>query len=78
MSDSWKDKPEYREPHRRGEVLVAAMMRSFVRAWRAKMAPGLRRRKALDLERVVESAASTADYLLTMAIGRRLWRLLSP
>ena len=68
VSKSWKNKPEYREPHRRGEVLVAAMMRSFVRAWRAKMEPGLRRQDALDLERVIESAASSADYLLTMTI----------
>jgi len=68
VSDSWKASSEYKEPHKRGEVLVAAMMRSFVRAWRFKLETGLRRHESIDVERVIEAAAATADYLLTMAI----------
>ncbi|MGH0031939.1 MAG: hypothetical protein ACQGVC_19285 [Myxococcota bacterium] len=67
-SESWKEDAEFREPHRRGEVLVAAMMRSFVRAWRWRMLEGLGKDVSIDVDRVIETAASTADYLLTMVI----------
>lgn len=61
---------EFQEPHRRGEILVAAMLNAFLHAWRAridKLERGQRGGK-LDLELVVEQGADAANQLLTMAI----------
>jgi hypothetical protein len=69
-SPKWyRDSEEFKEPHRRGEILVAAMMNTFLDVWLARL-------KALDpmgtgwldRERVVEEGASAADYFLTMSI----------
>jgi hypothetical protein len=60
---------EFAEPHRRGEILVAAVMNAFLTVWVRRLealgqvAPGY-----LDRGRVVEEGAAVADYLLTMAI----------
>jgi hypothetical protein len=60
---------EYKEPHRRGEILVAATMNAFVDVWSERIKE-LRRdsRNALDLARVTEEGAETANRILTMAI----------
>jgi hypothetical protein len=61
---------EFKEPHRRGEILVAAMLNAFLYVWRARiqrLQRGKQSRK-LDLELVVEQGAEAADHLLTMAI----------
>ena len=61
--------PEYIEPHRRGEILVAAMMNAFLMVWEKRLEPlGDVEKGYLDRERVVEEGAAAADYLLTMAI----------
>ena len=61
--------PEYIEPHRRGEILVAAMMNAFLTVWVNRLkALGEVRNGYLDRGRVVEEGASIADYLLTMSI----------
>ncbi len=60
---------EFKESHRRGEILVAAMLKAFLKVW-------IRRLQALDpmgtgwldRDRVVEEGALAADRLLTMAI----------
>lgn len=61
--------PEFQEPHRRGEILVAAMLRAFLDVWveriQALDAGGSGR---LDRERVIEEGAKAADHLLTMSI----------
>ena len=63
------DRLEFGEPHRRGEILVAAMMRAFVDAWTARLEPlGTVEGDYLDLGRVAEEGATIADVLLTMAI----------
>jgi len=60
---------EFEEPHRRGEILVAAVMNAFLSVWVKRLqalgqvAPGF-----LDRGRVVEEGAGVADYLLTMVI----------
>ncbi len=60
---------EFEEPHRRGEILVAAVLNAFLSVWVKRLealgqvAPGV-----LDRGRVVEEGASVADYLLTMVI----------
>jgi hypothetical protein len=68
---TYSDAPEFQEPHRRGEILVAAMMNAFLRVWGARIErlkhgrlPGSK----LDLSSVVEVGANAADHLLTMAI----------
>jgi hypothetical protein len=60
---------EFRPAHRRGEVLVAATLNTFLELW-VRRIDGLRRvgRGKLDLERVVQEGAEAADYLMTMAI----------
>ena len=64
--DYIKDK-EFEEPHRRGEILVAAVLNAFLSVWvkrlEALVTPG-----GLDRGRVVEEGATIADYLLTMVI----------
>lgn len=68
-SRKYMDDPEYLEPHRRGEILVAAMMNAFVTVWVNRLKSlGEVEKGYLDRGRVVEEGASVADYLLTMAI----------
>jgi hypothetical protein len=68
-SRSYIRSPEYIEPHRRGEILVAAVMNAFLTVWANRLkdlgdvSPGY-----LDRGRVVEEGAAAADYLLTMII----------
>jgi hypothetical protein len=60
---------EFLEPHRRGEIFVAAVMNAFLTVWAKRLeslgqvAPG-----RLDRGRVVEEGSMIADYLLTMVI----------
>ena len=64
--DHIKEK-EFEEPHRRGEILVAAVLNAFLSVWvkrlEALITPG-----GLDRGRVVEEGANIAEYLLTMVI----------
>jgi hypothetical protein len=61
--------PECCAPHKRGEILVAAVMNAFVTVWAARVKE-LRRNAqwAVDRDRVAEEGASAADTLLTMCI----------
>jgi len=61
--------PEFLAAHRRGEILVAAILNTFIEVWSARV-NGLRTVAdgMLDRERVVEEGAGAADYLMTMAI----------
>jgi hypothetical protein len=61
--------PDFLVPHRRGEILVAAIMNAFVRAWSERL-DSLRSVSDgyLDLQRVAEEGRDAADYLLTMSI----------
>lgn len=60
---------EFKEPHRRGEVFVAAMMKSFIHVWEERLSdigevePG-----KFSLRRVVEDGSKAANHLMTMAI----------
>jgi hypothetical protein len=61
---------EFQEPHRRGEILVAAILNAFLNVWSARIKK-IERGKCggkLDLELVVEQGAEAANHLLTMAI----------
>jgi hypothetical protein len=60
---------EFLEPHRRGEVLVAATMRAFLAVWRGRLTalspPGS---ELVDCHRAAEEGAAVADQMLTMFI----------
>ncbi|HEY3039970.1 MAG TPA: hypothetical protein VGJ66_14605 [Pyrinomonadaceae bacterium] len=61
---------EFQEPHRRGEILVAAMLNAFLQVWRTRITQLERGRPGagLDLQMVVEQGTDSANQLLTMAI----------
>ena len=60
---------EMQEEHVRGEILVAAVMHSFVRLWTARIAAlGTFGRRRYNLAMVVGEGAKLADQLLTMCI----------
>jgi hypothetical protein len=60
---------EYQEAHRRGELLVAAIMRAFLTVWTKRLASlGTKEGDYLDLERVAEEGATVAATLLTMSV----------
>ena len=64
LSDS-----NFSEEHRRGEILVAAFMRSFLDLWRERiLGLGKFEGRFYNLAMVVEEGAKAADHLLTMAI----------
>jgi hypothetical protein len=64
--------PEYEEVHARGELIVAAMMRTLVALWRGRITGlGTFSRDGRDyynLDMVVEEGVKAADHLLTMSI----------
>jgi hypothetical protein len=63
------DDPEFLEPHRRGEIFVAAVINAFIRAWSARVyGSGTEGQAKFPLDRVVEEGASIADALATMMI----------
>jgi len=62
------DTPEFTEPHRRGEVLVAAVMQSFLEVWATRLDSLRRYGSFLNVNRVAEEGCAAADYLLTMLI----------
>jgi hypothetical protein len=68
-SPKWMRDPEFKEPHRRGEILVAAILNAVIEAWAGRL-EGLRRTRLgeLNLARVVEEGQRIADTLLTMTI----------
>ena len=65
----WLDDPAFAEPHRRGEIPVAAVLNAFIEVWRHRLKGlGEIRRGYLDASRVVEDGATAASHLLTMCI----------
>ncbi len=71
--------PAFEPAHRRGEILVAAVMNAFLEVWVRRLdalggvTPGGAGRggdavRVLDLERVVEEGAAAAEHLVTIAI----------
>ena len=62
-------RPDYEEPHKRGEILVAAILNAFLHIWVNRI-QGLGRTNQgyYYRDRVIEEGAAIADYLLTMCI----------
>jgi hypothetical protein len=65
----WKDLSniEWGEPHRRGEVFVAAVLRAFVHMWLSRL-PALLNPAGYDRQRTAEEGATAARHLLEMII----------
>jgi len=59
---------EYTEAHRRGELLVAAMLTAFVEMWSRSLTALIRDRQRVDRARTIREGADIADCLLTSAI----------
>lgn len=63
------DAPDFLEPHRRGEVFVAAVMRAFIDAWSERIvSSGIDGQKSFPLASVAEEGADLADTLATLWI----------
>jgi len=63
------DTDEFQEPHRRGEVFVAAVMNGFVKAWAKRIKDmGAPNQKTYPLAAVVEEGADIADTMASMWI----------
>lgn len=61
--------PEFKEEHRRGELLVAAIMNAFLDIWLERIKKiGFIERSRRDRSLVVEEGARVAGHILTMAI----------
>lgn len=68
-SPTYMSEDEFLEPHRRGEIFVAAMMNSFLEVWcRHLQTLGTVSRGELDRGRVVQEGADAANRLLRMSI----------
>lgn len=66
---AWLQDPEFLEPHRRGEILVAAVMNGFIEAWTARLqAAKAPEQRQHALRRVAEEGADIAATLATMWI----------
>lgn len=60
--------PNFEEPHRRGEILVAAVTQTFVRMWTERLAALQAGGQQISRSRAAEEGAKAADHLLRMAI----------
>ncbi len=68
-SPKWLSQEEYQEPHRRGEILVAAISQAFLRVWCKRLEPiGTERGIALNRTVVAEEATRAAEHLLHIMI----------
>lgn len=60
---------EFKEPHRRGELLVAAVLGAFLKIWKLRIDLfGELQKGMVSRIGVVDGAIETADHLLTIAI----------
>lgn len=68
-TEAWMDitSNEWVEPHRRGEVLVAVVMRALIEIWRERL-EGLIQEDKLDRDRAAEEGSKAAEHLLSMMI----------
>jgi hypothetical protein len=66
-SAPWRTDPAFEEPHRLGEVLVAAVMQTLRQMW-AERLTRLIHAGRIDRARAAEEGSKAATHLLTMAI----------
>ena len=66
---AWMADPEFEEPHRRGEILVAAVLNGFLNAWTGRIqALKAQGQETHNVQRVAEEGADIAAALVTMWI----------
>jgi hypothetical protein len=63
----WRTDPAYEEPHRRGEVLVAAVVDAVAKIWVARL-KGIEHDGLVDRARAAEEGAKAAGHVMTMLI----------
>lgn len=63
----WRQDPAFEEPHRRGEIVVASLMRALTDMWTKRLKALIYARR-LDRERAAEEGAKAAEHLLRIAI----------
>lgn len=63
----WRTSPMWEESHRRGEVLVAAVLDTLIGLWVARLKP-LVHDGRVDRDRVCEEGAKAAEHLLRMCL----------
>jgi hypothetical protein len=66
--EHYQSNEEFREAHRRGEILVAAMLTAFIDMWSRRLLALVQERQVVDRSRAIEEGADIADCLLTSAI----------
>ena len=67
--DAWKQDPAFRLVHRLGEVVVAAVLHTYLDIWVERLRPYQESRfEHLDLDRVAEEGAKAASHLLGMVV----------
>jgi hypothetical protein len=64
---AWRSDPAFDEPHRRAEVLVAAVIDTMVGMWLRRLEPLIHKGR-LDRERTAEEGAKAASHLMMMII----------
>jgi hypothetical protein len=71
-SPSLLDRDEFQLPHRRGEILVAAVLDALVRTWSRRLqelgSDEIGRDETAAVRRIAEEGAAAAAYLLTLAV----------
>ena len=65
--DWWRKDPAYEEPHRRGEVLVAAVVDAVAKIWIGRL-KGIAHEGEVDRARAAEEGAKAAGHVMTMLI----------
>ncbi len=64
----WRTESAFEEPHLRGEILVAAVMQSFLAIWSMRLAALVGEAGGLSRERAAEEGSKSAEHLLQMVI----------
>lgn len=65
---SYLKTPAFYEPHKCGELLVAAMLNIFLEVWLTRLQKYMEGRDAVDISMIVDEGAESSDHLLTIAI----------
>ena len=66
--EAWQTDPEFDEPHRRAEVLVAAFLQTLVTMWAGRLEPLRVDPDGVDADRVAEEGVKSAEHLLGMLL----------
>ena len=67
VGGQWRTRPAFLQPHRRGEVVVAALLSAFLEMWEERL-EALRTGPRVSLDRVAGEGARAAGHLLGMVV----------